>query len=263
MYYALRANYAVSFPEIKEGRYYRSPRRYRKARRAIPPDHLLGDISNDAYMDSGLPAALENLRIIGQRVLVVIMLRDHVRRARSMLLFDESRGRALRPGGRRAMGRRVIERCLTPERLEGVFRTGADVAVLDFDVVTADPAGALNALASLCGIAPYDRPLRPTRINESVRARNGVLAATAVLAAETLRAAGFRKALQFLKDSDRIHSLFFRTVPDGEGPNWGPVISQEHLDVLHSAHKGCWDVVRRRTDVRANGLYVGAKASGL
>ncbi len=261
VYQALQGHYAVLFPEIKEAHYYRNPRRYQRARRTIPSDRLLGDVSNDAYLDPCLTNALANLRTVGQRVLLVIVLRDHLARACSMVRFDESRGRALRPGGSRALLRRVVERRLTPERLDSLFGMAADVAVLDFDVLTAKPTGALNALASLCGISPTATRLPEARINESERARSALLAAAAALTARALREAGFRRTLQRLKDSRRIHGLIFRPASDEYAAAADTAFSQEQIDMLLSANSGCWEVIRRHTVIEKDGLYVGPNAT--
>ena len=256
IYRALRANYAVSFPEIKEAHYYRDPRRYRRARRIAPSDRMLGDVANDAYMDEGLVCALRSMRMARQRVLVVVMLRDHIERAVSMLRFDRSRGRALKPGGMRALESRVVERRLTPQQLERIYCAGTDVAVLDFEALRDDPTEALNMLAALCGISPSPKLLPRTSENSSERSRNVLMTAAAVQLARALRATGQRSLLQRLKDSRRVHGLFFTPLRENGGLSHNTIITPHSRDVLHRSNSDCWDLVRKRSSEELGGLFL-------
>ena len=262
VYRMLRAHYAVSFPEIKESHYYRDLSRYLGARRRAPDDHILGDVANDAYMDRDLPDALKSLRASGQRVLVVVTLRDHVERAESMVRFDESRGRALRPGGMSDLERRVVARRLTPEQLRRIFSSGVDFAVLDYDALRSDATGVLNRLASLCGIPLSTHQLPQARENPSKRSRSVLLTAAAVLVAKALRGLGLRSTLQRLKDSRRIQGWFFKPLPAEDQLYAGQALSPEHQETLHRANADCWAVVRRYAATDGNGLHIRARPTG-
>ena len=254
VYRILRDYYSVSFPDIKESYYYRNPRRYRRARGRIPQDHLLADIANDAYMDSALPMALRRLKSEGVRVLVVVILRDHIDRARSMLQFDINRGRALRPGGRTGLEGRVMGRRLTPDHLRNIYSTGTNVAVLDFDLLTARPDAILNRLASECGIDPTDAALPRVGSNASERARFLPATAAAALLAKTMRRAGLLRALQRLKDSRRIHWLFFEPLRNLDDDV--QALSTEHMGILRDENSQCWRLLRQHSTVALEGFYL-------
>ena len=195
LYRLLRDHYAVAFPEIKEAGYYRSPDRYRRARRRLPPGTLLGDVDNGAYLDPGLPEAVVRLRGEGQRVLLVVVLRDQVERAECMMRFAGSRGRQLRRGGVRALER--------------------DVAALDFQRLIREPEALLNGLAGWCGIPAWPEALPRGGVNAGVAARWTPAAALGAALAGGMRRLGLLTALQGLKDGRRVQDLFFRALSGG------------------------------------------------
>ena len=255
VYQILRDYYSVSFPDIKESHYYLKPRRYRRARGQIPEGHLLGDISNDAYMDLGLPLALRRLKSEGVRVLVVVILRGHIDRARSMLQFDLSRGRALGPGGKAGLENRVVGRRLTPDHLHNICSAGTNVVVLDFDLLTIRPNAVLNRLASECGIAPSDEKLPRVGPNASEKARLQPMTAAAVLLAKAMRWAGLLRVLQRLKDNLWIHGLFFKPLHHHDDDNVQS-LSAEHMDILHNENRRCWRLLRQRSNIALEGFYL-------
>ena len=255
IYRTLSKYYGVTFRHIKESHYYRSLRRYRRARARIPREHLLGDIANDAYLDPKLPGALERLKSEGVRVLVVVTLRDHVERARSMMQFDTNRGRALWPGGTAGLEARVVNRRLTPAHLQRIYSTGTDVAVVDFNVLTVRPQVVLNRLASECGIPACDAELESGRVNASERSRSVPLTGAAVLLGKALRATGCRRTLQRLKDNRRIHGWFFKPMPGADRRLLEPPLAPGHVALLRRENHECWKLVRQRSTLEVDGVF--------
>ena len=131
LYERLKAHPAFAFPEIKEGYYYRSPRAWRRARRALGAGsggpRILADIANLAYRDGALAGGVEALRGGGCRILIAVLLRDHVDRAMSMARFRRSRGELAALLGAARLEAAVVRDRLTPDRLLGVYRLDADV----------------------------------------------------------------------------------------------------------------------------------------
>ena len=223
LYRLLRDHYAVAFPEIKEAGYYRSPDRYRRARRRLPPGTLLGDVDNGAYLDPGLPEAVVRLRGQGQRVLLAVVLRDQVERAECMMRFATSRGRQLRRGGAGALER--------------------DVVALDFQRLIREPEALLNGLAGWCGIPAWPEALPRGGVNAGVAARWAPAAALGAALAGGMRRLGLLTALQGLKDSRRVQDLFFRALPAGGGDCAAGTLAPEHVALLRESDRECRDWV--------------------
>ena len=245
LYKALKECYAVMFPEIKEGYYYRNAERYTRMRWMVPSTHVLGDGANGAYMDDQLAERVSGL---GARTLIVVTLRDHLDRAYSMLKFDLSRGRGLWHG-REGLESRVIDRRLTPERLERIYSANTDVVVIEFGEILRNPESILNCLADLLDIPRADR-LPDIDKNPSEGARSVHLSALATLASSTLRGVGLRRLLQTLKDSQTIHNLVFKKATE-------PItIGEKHSALLISDNEECWKLIHERSLSLDNGVFI-------
>ena len=233
LYRALRECYDVTFPESKEGYYYRNAERYTRMRWRIPATHVLGDGANGAYMDDQLA---ERVSALGARTLIVVTLRDHVDRARSMLKFDLSRGRSLW-NEKGKLESCVLERRLTPLQLERIYSAKADVVVIDFDDILHQPEIVLNHLADLLEIPRCDQ-LPDIDKNQSEVARSVHIAGLATMTSNVLRAVGLRGLLQALKDNQSVHDLVFKTA-DGVEDN----MSAEDREMLICENERCWELV--------------------
>ena len=255
IYRILRTYYDVAFPNIKESYYYRDSRRYGRARKSVSDSELLGDVANEAYLDPALQDSVGRMTSEGARVLLVVTLREHVARANSMVRYATSRGKSLWRGGREGLERHIVRKSLTPGHLEKIYSTDADVIVLDFDILTAQPTELLNRLAEQCGISPHAACLPRVRFNASEASRSVLLSAAATGLSKTLRGAGFRSTLQRLKDSQRIHGLLFKSLTDGRTPATELSLKPEHEELLRRLHLQCWESVRKNSDLKAEGFY--------
>ena len=243
LFQLLRAHPEFAFPEIKEGGYYRSPGRFRRARRRIAGPRVLADVSNRAYRDSRLASRLRALDEAGVRTLVVVTIRDHVARAESMMLFRASRGEPSAWLGRRFLEHRVVADRLTSRQLEAICDSGADVMIVDFDRLVNRTAATLERLADRCGVAPFAAANAIRPVNPSVQARWMPFSALGKLAAVLLRRAGAHGALQRVKDSPAVRRLFFH------GPEVRPArpqISPANRSLLQRENARCRTVVARR-----------------
>ena len=212
LYRLLNAHGDFVAPQAKEGHYYRSARRFERARRRLGGGRaVLLDAANTAWCDPRLDGVAA-LRGRGHRVVVVVLLRDHLERAVSVMGWRH--GRALVPRAR-ALERAAVEESLTGEALGRIFALGVDVLTVRFETLVGDPDAVLAAIAGLCGTGGFARAPRAP-VNASVRARAPLLGAAARLGAVALRAAGARALVQSLKDEPRIARLFFRPERAGE-----------------------------------------------
>ena len=209
LYENLRRHPRMGFPEIKEGYYYRSLRAYRRARGRLGKGVMLADIANLAYNDARMPDGVRALQGAGERVLLVVLLREHRGRAASMMRFRRSRGERTALLGARRLEAAVVGDRLTADDLARIYAIDADALTLRFDALTGDPAGALTALYSQCGIEMGDGEPVASVVNESERARFVPLAALGKAGALLLRRLGCRRLLQRVKDSAGVRRLFF------------------------------------------------------
>ena len=215
----LKSHGGFAAPEIKEGYYYRSFRRFEKALRRVrgaAAPAILVDVANLAYRDPSLAAGIEILANRGYRVLLVVLLRSHRARATSMTRHRRSRGELSALLGARALERTVVRDSLTPEDLSRIHDLPVDVLTVGFSALTGNTGRFLEILAGLCGTARFEAVLcRP--VNESVRARSVLLSAAGKLAATALRRAGFLTLLQRLKDNPRVRNVFLVPLAAGQG----------------------------------------------
>ena len=212
---------AFSAPRIKEGCYYRSPGRFEKALREIQKNtsSILLDVANLAWRDPALSGGVKALMNRGYRVLLVVLLRDHLDRAISMARHRRSRGIPSALLGRRVLEHALVRDSLTPEDLSGIFSLGPDVLVVGFKALTGNTVETLDSLACLCGTEGFDAT-DPAPANPTLRAHNMLLSALGKLAATALRGARCYRLLQRLKDSPRITRLFFRPTDGGDWPRF-------------------------------------------
>lgn len=253
LYERLRGHADFAFPEIKEGYYYRSPARFEKALRRANRDgkRILADVANLGYQDPALGPGVRRLAGAGRRVLLVVLLRAHRDRAVSMMRFRRSRGEFSALFGARRLERAVARDRLTPEALDAIYDLGVDVLTLQFSALTGNTAESLGALAALCGAAPFPESA-PAVVNESVRARNALLAAGGKGAAVALRRLGFRRFLQRVKDSRSVRRLFFAPETAGGG---APRLSEESERLLDESFAACLAVAERASERLGEGLF--------
>ena len=253
LYRRLKGHPAYAFPEIKEGYYYRSPRAFRKAR-ARAGGRVLVDVANLGYRDAALAPGVRALLAEGVRVLLVVLLRDHRERARSMIAFRRSRGEASALLGARRLETAVVADRLTPARLRAIHALDADVLALCFDALTAD-AAALDCLAALCGTAPFADAAGADEgaVNEAVRARIPPLAAAGKLAALALRRLGLRRTLQRLKDSRRLRTFFFAPL---DGADAAPTLSDASARLLDECGRECRAAVAEASERLRPGVFL-------
>ena len=200
----LTAHPAFAGPRIKEGYYYRSARRYRRARRGLGGALLL-DVANTAWADAGL----DRLPAPRRRVLLVVLLRRHRDRAVSVMAYRKSRALPDAWAGGQVLERHALGESLTAAALERLFGIGADLLAVGFETLTGEPQLVLDTLSRLCGVPPVLAPT-PVPANAAERARHPLLVGAGKLAALALRFAGAHRLLQALKDSPRVRGLFFR-----------------------------------------------------
>ena len=254
LYRRLRGHPAYAFPEIKEGRCYRSPRAFREAR-ARAGGRVLADVANLGYRDAALAPGVRALLAEGVRVLLVVLLRDHRARARSMIAFRRSRGEPSALLGARRLERAVVADRLTPEQLRAVYALDADVLALCFDALTGDAAATLDCLAALCGTAPFAHGAGADggAVNESVRARVPPLAAAGKLVALALRRLGLRRTLQRLKDSRRLRTFFFVPL---DGADAAPPLSDANARLLDECGRECRATVAEASERLRPGVFL-------
>lgn len=234
IYHCLKAHPQLAFPEIKEGYYYRSPKRFHRFAPAVSRrGQILADIANLAYLDGELAAGIARLQDGGTRVLLVVLLRRHIDRASSMLAFRRSRGEHSLFGGRQRLESDVARDSLTPERLAALYRMDTDVLTIHFDALVGNPVATLAGLSDLCGIADFTQ--FPSRaVNEAARARNILLARMGRAVARGMRRLGFRRTLQRIKDSRRVNQLFFvPRQPLGEPELRLTAVNREYLERIY------------------------------
>lgn len=251
LYRQLQAHPQLAFPEIKEGCYYRSPRRYRKF--SAPrgqAGQILADISNLAYLDPQLPASVARLQAGGARILLAVLLRHHGDRAVSMLAFRQSRAEYPWRGGRRQLAAAVLRDRLTPEQLTRLYQMDTDVLTIHFPALVGNPAATLAALAACCGLAAFPPP-SAAGVNPSARARNIPLVRIGRFLARGLRRLGGRRALQRVKDNPRLMNLFFRPGP----PPAAPPLTAADRDSLEQTYRECCALTAAHSEKIAAGVY--------
>lgn len=248
LYSCLKRSPDMAFPEIKEGYYYRSPRRFRRARRRAG-GRMLADLSNLAYGDPRLAGGVRALSAEGVRILLAVTVREHRDRALSMLRFRASRGLIALPPRRRHEEAVVADR-LRGEQLRGIFGLGADVLVIRFPVLASDPQAAADAIASVCGVPAFRAPARRGR-SPPVRARFPPLALAGRLAAVALRRLGLRRTLQWLKDREGLQRMFFAPAADGDP---APRLSDGAAAELDAASRECEELIRSAASELREGI---------
>ena len=214
-------------PAIKEGAYYRSPRRLRRAVGRLPAGAVLLDGANAAWRDPRL-AGLAGAGRAGYRVLLVLLVRGHVDWARSMKAFRASRGDWLGWLGGAALERGVVRDSPGPADAARLLALGVDVLCVEFAALVRDPAAVLDRIAGLCGRPPAGLAPPPAAANPGVAARNQAAAALGKSAAVALRALGWRRLLRRLKASGRLRRAFFRPL-DGPPAPLSPASERELL----------------------------------
>ena len=246
-------------PQIKEGHYYRSLKRFEKALRKIRGNasSILLDVANLAWKDAALARGVKALSEQDYRVLVVVLLRNHHDRAVSIARYRRSRAVPSLILGPRALERAILRNSLTPERLSGILSLGTDVLVVEFDTLVDHTAEVLRHLARLCGTADFEAAaIGP--VNPTMESRSTVLSLLGRLAAKALRRIGLRRLLQRLKDSPQVMRLFFRPAAAvDDGLEFDPETEVRLADLFST----CRHTVEQAGERLAEGLWlVPAKA---
>lgn len=253
LYANLRQHPQFAFPEIKEAGYYRSPRRFEKeyGRLLGGEGRILADISNLAYQDRLLGPGVSALKCRGVRVLIVVLLREHCARARSMVRYRRSRGHLSAWLGANRLEQSVVRDRLTPEQLEEIHRLGVDVLSVEFSAIVENPEQVFRHLSLLCGV-PVSEHIETRITNRSVRHRNLVLSTLATSGATLLRSLGLRRLLQRLKDSEPLDRLLFVPLPEDERE---VILNAESVCLLENAFAECRSTIRSHTEKLARGIY--------
>lgn len=256
LYENLRSNPGFLFPEIKEGYYYRSPSRFRKAlRQAAGGGAVLADIANLGYADPALLAGVEALQDEGCSILLVVLLRDHRDRAVSMMRFRKSRGEASALRGARRLEEAVVRDRLTPQRLAEIYALDVDVLAVGFPALVDATEAVLNVLCGLCG-TPLSGVVERRVVNRSERARFVWLSALGKLLAAAMRRLRLGRLLQRLKGSGLVRKLFFvRLAADEDKPQ----LSRESAAVLGDAFAECGALIESASERIREGVYLRAR----
>ncbi len=253
LYRLLREHPSFVFPEIKERRYYRSPRAFRRAlKRLDGRGQILCDVANLAYADAKLSRSVDALREEGFGVLLVALLRDHRDRAISMMQFRRSRAELSALLGARRLEEAVVRDRLTPERLADIFKIDADVLTLSFSALTEDTGAVMDVLPSLCGAPKFDRTPRQA-VNRAVRARSLWLSAFGRWCGVALRRLGLRRLLQRIKENKAVHRAFFVPLADDAER---PRLSEESLEILDASAVECRRIVENTSRRVSEGIYL-------
>ncbi len=254
LYRRLNAHPAFSAPEIKEAHYYRSARRLARALgRLRGTGAMLLDVADTAWSDPRL-AGVAALARDGTRILIVVLLRRHRDRARSLMAWRRARVWPAIPAwlsGPGGLERAAVRASLTPEALRHVFALGADVLTVEFETLVAEPGRALDALACLCGAEPF-RGVDAAPVHRAEAARSVPLAATAKLAAWALRRVRARRLLQALKDDPRVVALVYRSARPAELS----VLSEAAAACLDRRHAACLAAVEAASEPLGDGLWL-------
>ena len=256
LYRHLNAHPAFTAPHIKEAHYYRSARRLRRAlRTAHGSGAVLLDVADTAWRDPKLQSVTRLARG-GLRILVVVLLRCHRQRARSLMAYQRSRVIPALLAGPGGLQRAALRDSLTPAALERLFALGADALVIEFEALTTEPGRVLDAIAGLCGAPPFGR-VDTAPVNRAEAARFPPLAAAAKLTAVALRALRARRLLQALKDNPRLVRLVFRPARPEEAPPLDAAAAAR-LDRTHAA---CRAAVEAACERLGDGLWLARGAA--
>ena len=253
LYANLRQHPQFAFPEIKEAGYYRALRRFEKEYGQLlgGEGKILADISNLAYKDRLLGPGVSALKGRGVRVLLVVLLREHCDRARSMVRFRKSRGHLAAWLGANRLEQSVVRDRLTPEQLEAIYGLDVDVLAIEFSALTKSLGQVSRHLSSLCGVSISEH-VEARITNRSVRCRNLVLSTLATLGATVLRALGFRHLLQRLKDSEYLDRLVFVPLLEDE---WEVILKAESVRLLEQTFAECRSTIQLHSQALAKGIY--------
>ena len=258
LYENLKRHPAFDCGEIKEGCYYRAPRRFEKLRQKKNKETILTDLSNLAYCDPLLVRGVRVLRNRGYRILIVVLLREHCARAVSMIRFRKSRGEFSALFGALHLEEAVVRDRLAPAHLSDIFQLDVDVLTVHFTALVGKPMAFLNRLSDICGTPKFDR-VALQKVNESVHARNLMVSACGKLIARTLRGARCRRLLQRLKNSDFVNHLFFTARREEKDV---PQLSAENTALLKASFRACRAVIDDASEQIGAGIYF-RKASSL
>ena len=250
LYRLLNAHPAFEAPAIKEGHYYRSPRRFERARRRQRAARaMLLDVANTAWADPRLVRVAE-LGQRGHRVLLIVLLRRHRERAASVIAFRQSRVVPAAFAGPRGLERAALEDSLTAPALGRLLGLGADVLTIAFPALVGRPGEVLGTIAGLCATAGFGPPPAGP-VNESVRARHRLLTGAGKLAALALRAAGAHRALQALKDRPGVMRVFFAPAAGATHAPLGAAAAA----ALDAHYEGCLATLAAKGERLSDGLW--------
>lgn len=253
-YQNLRLNPHFTLPEIKEAAYYKSLKRFLGGRCGLFKGEasILADISNLAYKDPLLGPGVSLLKGLGVRVLLIVLLREHCDRARSMYRYRRSRGHLSAWLGTRQLERSVVQDRLTLEQLDQIYQIGVDVLSIDFSALVRNPDAVFGHLSGLCGVTAPER-VEHRITNRSVRSRNLALSTLAMLGAALLRTLGLRRLLQRLKDLQWLERLLFVPLPEEER---AVTLGSDSVRILDKTFADCLSAVQVRSQALVDGAYL-------
>ena len=258
LYRNLQGHPQLACPTIKEGYYYRSLAAFRKAwQLAGQQGKVLVDIANLGYRDAALVPGAKRLQEAGFRILVVLLVRDHCARARSMMVFRRSRGEMSALAGPRRLEAAVVGDRLTSQRLQELYDLNVDVLTVRFPALVGRTAEVLGALAGRCGVAPFGPPCH-VGANAAAEPRAIWFSSLGKAVALSLRRLGFLRALQRLKDDRRVQALFFLSAR-ARPPT---ALSERSRKLLEEAHRECTAVIDRCSEQIAEGVYLRPASGG-
>ncbi len=234
--------------------YYRSRRRFRKAvarsGNGTNGRRIVVDVANLAYKDHALTGAVSRLRRDGFRVLLVALLRDHRRRAVSVMRFRKSRGQPSAWFGVRRLELAALRDRLRPAHLRRLMRLNADLIVVPFTTLTDQTNSVLRVLSAQCGIGDFG-PVRQDVVNDAVEARFVPLAALGTVLAVVLRRLNLRDPLRRIKHAPLVGRLFFR--PAGKSRHR---LGSETQDLLAATYDECVALMQESSSWTENAVYV-------
>ncbi len=253
LYQNLKNHPAMVFPEIKEGRYYKSPRRFRGTIDQLNCDtrRILVDITTRGYRDLSLIEGIRAQKVNGYRILIIVLLRDHLDRALSAMLFRKSRGERSALFGMSKLEDAVVRDRLTKQNLLDIYELDVDVLAVHFSTLTNDTEAVLEVLASLCGTSEFGTVERLV-INESVRARNILFSAFGKAVAIAMRKLGFKRLLQRVKDNQSVKKLFFVQLSEDEDKL---TMSEKSTELLKTSFSECCSIIENASDKIREGIY--------
>lgn len=247
----LRQSPNLAFPEIEGNYFYRSPANLYKTQKKLgnKAKKTLVDIANLSYKDPELKQGITTLQNNGSRTLLIVLLRDHCRRAVSMMHFRRSRGEISAMFGMHKLENAVVNDRLTPQHLQNVLQMDVDILTIFFPTLINRTEAVLDILSSRCGIAKIDE-IKYEIINPAVGARSLLLSAFGKFVAVALRRLGSQKLLRYLKDHQLLQKFFFSSDKKDDIQ-----LKSDNVKLLMATHEQCRSIIETSSKKLAEGVY--------